>query len=84
MPIQETISGNTPSAETAPANGVSDAVVEIDGPGVVYLEVKAPNTGWKSIGLLSGSVSVITPDTSLVYRFRPEEVEKQANVYFGP
>jgi len=84
MPIQETISGTTPSAETAPANGVSDVVVELRGPGKVYLEAKAPNSEWRPIGVISGAVSVATPDTAILYRFRPEGVEDQANVYFGP
>jgi len=82
--IQESITGNTPSSETNPINSVSDVIIDMTGcKGSVILQVRASNTEWKDLSRQTGAYSILTPDNGLSYRFKPINVEGNAQVYFG-
>lgn len=85
MPINESVSGSTPSAEIAPTAATSDVIV---GPvvkenGRIFLEAKAPGGAWAPIAAETGAFVVATPDTAILYRFRPSNVTTPIHVYFG-
>jgi len=82
--IDETLTNDAVSASTNPSVSVSDAVVEIKGPGCIFLECKSPSGDWISIGSVAGAFSISTADPALSYRFRAQEVLNNARVYFGP
>ena len=75
---------DSPSATTTPTKDISDIIVEITGPGTVYLEVKNPSGNWVIVTSMTGAFSITTPDDTLEYRFRPVGVDNQAAVYMGP
>ncbi len=83
MPINETISGDSFSAEINPTTATSDAAV---GPhnGRVVLQTKVPGGDWTTVNVGAGSYCVATPDLALVYRFAAVGVTAPgAHVYFG-
>ena len=82
--INETISTN-PSAATTPAGPTSEAVVRKNGPGNVALEMRISGGDWEPLlADMAGAVVVATPDDTIEYRFRPVDLENDADVYFGP
>ena len=84
MAINETITDNGVSSTFNPTGAVTDAVVEGNGKGHVFLECQVPGGEWVTIGDQVGAFSINTPDTAIGYRFRASNVEESVRVYLGP
>ena len=82
--INETIQGDNTSASTVPTTATSDCVVELTGPGCVFLQCRVPGGEWINVNKASGASAVVTPDAAVEYRFKAQNVEIPARVYFGP
>lgn len=83
MAINETISGTGVSSSTTPASVTTDVVVE--NPGGIILEAQVTGGNWVPIKKITkSSMTVLTPDSSITYRFRAEGVTQTTRVYFGP
>ena len=85
MPINEEISGSTPSAEAVPVGATSDVIVGpvVPGNGRIFLQAKATGGAWANISTNTGAYAVATPDSGISYRFLPSNVSTPVHVYFG-
>jgi len=83
--INEPITGSNVSSETSPVESMSDVVIAGEAAGLVFLQVKSPNTTeWVNITNQSGAYVVMTPDPTLLYRFRASKLLLPVQVHFGP
>ena len=82
--INEEIQGDATSATSMPTSANSDCKVELTGPGCVFLQSRVPSGEWTNINKMSGACIVSTPDANIEYRFKAQNVENPARVYFGP
>jgi len=84
MSIDVQLSESAPESPTTnPAAPVSDAIVNMLGPGGVRLETKTPSGEWVAVTNQTGAFAVSTPDSGLEYRFVLQG-EGPADVYLGP
>ena len=85
MSINETISGAATSTTTTPTSVTSDIVVERPAAGRVFLEQQVSGGNWVVAEEVKQAAQVVlTPDTSITYRFRAEGVGQAVRVFFGP
>jgi hypothetical protein len=82
--LNETITGNGVSSTYTPSTILTDVVVDDNGRGNIYLECQAPNGEWIGVSSRIGAYSVNTPDSSILYRFRADEVQDSVHIYMGP
>ena len=88
MAINETLSSNTPSASSTATKDTSEVHVMSFSKGKVSFEFSLDSgTSWNSLSTIyppgKKSFCVATPDKSILYRFRPYNVDS-VQVYFGP
>lgn len=84
--ISGTLTGTANSANFTPTTGVSDVIIDKDDSiGDILLMVKKDSvTAWELVSTESGSFSVLTPDTGLLYAFFSKGLSGTANYYMGP
>lgn len=86
MSISTTVSGTTPSSATTALN--DNSLVHITGTfeGIVILQAAPAGTSnWLTIVAFEevGVVPILTPDSTMQYRFLPKLSSGTAIVYFG-
>jgi hypothetical protein len=83
MSINETITGNGTSSESAASATTTQCVVEATGGGMVMLEAKVPSSSnWVMITNETGAFPLDTPDPNITYRFRASGIKTPVRVYF--
>lgn len=85
MPINETLIGDGLSAELTPLDSMTDVVIAGEAAaGLVFLQVKAFGGIWVNVTNQSGAYVVMTPDPTLLYRFRASNLLSPVHVFMGP
>jgi hypothetical protein len=84
MALNETITGDETSSSYLPSNTITNAIIESNGRGQVYVECQVPGGQWVGAGHEIGAFCMSTPDSAIKYRFRAVGVKEPVRVYFGP
>ena len=84
--INEIVTGTMYSATTTSSSPVSDIIIGDYPPqGSLTLECQVSGSSeWFTISNVRGVMSLSTPDNSITYRFRCENIADNVQVYFGP
>jgi hypothetical protein len=81
--VTGTLTGAAVSASFTPTDIMSDVSLKVRS-GQVVLEGKAPDMDWMQVTDQTGLFSIITSDTSILYRFRSTGATADADYYIGP